>query len=298
MRESANLAILFADIAGSTRLYEKHGDARAREVTSRCIDLLARMTKENLGRVVKTIGDEVMCTFPTADNAGDAAVRMQEEVEAQAMDMGLQLQIRVGFHYGEVIQEGGDVFGDAVNLAARMAAQAKADQIITTGETVEAMNPIHRAASRVLITTQVKGKKKPVQICEITWGEKDQVTVMGGPAVQMPVENVKVRAEVSYQDKVVEVNEEMGSVTLGRGKNNHFIVPDAMASRLHARVEFRRGRIYIVDLSANGTYVISPAGEKAFIHRDEMVMSGEGAIGLGREITLDDPLAVRFSSFG
>ncbi|MEO5377905.1 MAG: FHA domain-containing protein [Magnetococcus sp. DMHC-6] len=296
MREQSNLAILFADIAGSTRLYETIGDAKAREVTSRCIRLLSDVTAEFKGTVIKTIGDEVMCTFPTADFAGDAAIRMQEEVAEQAEDQNIQLHIRVGFHFGEVIKEGGDVFGDAVNLAARMAAQAKADQIITTGETIELMNPMLRSASRMLITTTVKGKLKPVQICELTWGEEEELTVMGGISSQQVVAPPKASARIRFQTKTIEVTEGSAVVTLGRDTKNTFIVPDAMASRLHTKIECRRGRIYVIDQSTNGTFVISLTGEKSYVHRDEQILEGDGIIGLGREITPDDPLAVHFSA--
>ncbi len=293
MRENRRVAIMFADIAGSTKLYESIGDAKAREVTSRCIELLSTITKNNQGRVIKTIGDEVMCTFPTADSAAEASVAMQEEVESQALELGLQLHIRVGFHFGDVILEKGDVFGDAVNLAARMAAQAKGDQIITTGETLEEMSPHLRADSRVLITTRVKGKTKPIQICELTWGEEEELTIMGGGApVDLPVANATAR--VSHGSKEIEVNEDNPSVSMGRGKANSFVVPDNMSSRVHAKVEFRRGKIFLVDQSTNGTHVSFAKGETTFVHRDELILEGHGVIGLGRQVNPSDNLAVHF----
>ena len=294
MREQRRLAIMFADIAGSTKLYETIGDAKAREVTSRCIALLSRLTEEHQGRVIKTIGDEVMCTFPSADDAAEASVRMQEEVEGQAHELGLQLHIRVGFHFGDVILENDDVFGDAVNLAARMAAQAKGDQIITTGETLDEMSPHLRANSRVLITTTVKGKTQPIQICELTWGEEEELTIMGGGApVEVEVANVSLR--LSFDGKEVEVNEQNPSITIGRGKTNTFVVPDNMSSRVHAKVEFRRGKIFLVDLSTNGTHVTSANGQNTFVHRDEHIMEGRGVIGLGRQVSSSDDLAVHFT---
>ena len=182
MRETHQLAIMFADIAGSTQLYEKVDNVRAKNAASHCIKLLSKVTIEHQGQVIKTIGDEVMCTFPTADYAAKAAVRMQELVADQSDSTWLQLRIRVGFHFGEVILENADVFGDAVNLAARMAAQAKAEQIITSGETLKTMSPYLRTNSRVLITTTVKGKANPIQICELTWGEEDLTIIEGEDA--------------------------------------------------------------------------------------------------------------------
>ena len=294
MREHKQLSIMFADIAGSTRLYETIGNDRAREVTSRCLGLLSEVTQEFQGRVVKTIGDEVMCTFPTADAAAQAAVRMQETVADEGDTLG-HLHIRVGFHFGEVILEKGDVFGDAVNLAARMAAQAKGDQIITNGETLDAMSPHLRFGSRELITTTVKGKAAPIQIIELTWGEEEELTVMGGrDAVTVLAPNT-VSGTISFHGQSVEINEKNTTVTIGRDKNNTFSVLDSMSSRIHAKVECRRGKIVLIDQSTNGTFVVTSRKERAFVHRDEFILQGLGVIGLGREVNANDPLAVHFS---
>ncbi|MBF0614039.1 MAG: adenylate/guanylate cyclase domain-containing protein [Magnetococcales bacterium] len=295
MRENAKLAILFADIAGSTKLYETIGDAKAREITSRCIELLATITKSHEGRVVKTIGDEVMCTFPSADAAAEASVEMQEEVAAHALQWGTMLKIRVGFHFGDVIKENNDVFGDAVNLAARMAAQAKGDQIITTGDTLEVMSPHLRMESRLLITTTVKGKTKPIQIVELTWGEEEELTVMGGPSMTIASKTTPAMA-VSFNDQKLILSETQSVVSFGRGSTNTFVVPDNMSSRVHSRLEYRRGKIYLVDQSTNGTYIINSKGQQNFVHRDELPIEGSGVIGLGRIVTPDDPLAVRYST--
>ncbi|MEO5339424.1 MAG: FHA domain-containing protein [Magnetococcus sp. MYC-9] len=294
MRENKRLAIMFADIAGSTRLYETIGNDRAREVTSRCIELLSGVTEEFKGRVVKTIGDEVMCTFPSADAASQAAVRMQETVTEEADTLG-NLHIRIGFHFGEVILENGDVFGDAVNLAARMAAQAKGDQIITSGETLDAMSPYLRFGSRELITTTVKGKAAPIQIIELTWGEEEELTVMGGRDAVTVIAPNSVAGQISFHGQSVEVNEENPSISIGRDKNNTFSVMDSMSSRVHAKVECRRGKIVLIDQSTNGTFIVTSRKERAFVHRDEYILQGRGVIGLGREVNANDPLAVHFS---
>lgn len=299
MREIRNLAIMFADISGSTRLYETLGDAKAREVTSRCIALMARVTKEFQGRVIKTIGDEVMCTFPTGDDAAKAAISMQEEVDGSAVTFGVKLSIRVGFHFGEVIEEGGDVFGDAVNLAARMAAQAKADQIITTGETVDEFCGDLREKTRFLISNTVKGKQKPVEIFELTWGEEEDLTIMGGISAKPEVAPTAAAVmKVRYMEKEVEVGENLPTITMGRGQQNHFMILDTMASRMHVKIEYRRGKFVLTDLSTNGTYVMTSQGKKNFIHRDELILEGAGVIGVGKQVTPTMPEAVFYSTAG
>lgn len=296
MREINNLAIMFADISGSTRLYETLGDEKAREITSRVISLLSRITKDFRGRVIKTIGDEVMCTFHTANDATDAALAMQEEVSDPSKTLGTKLAIRVGFHFGEVIEEGGDVFGDAVNLAARMAAQAKAEQIITTGESVELMRPDLRENSRLLITTTVKGKSKPVEIYEITWGEEEDLTIMGGLTQKIAAATIPTGTlKITHQDLSLEIGPDLPAITLGRGNQNNIMVADTMASRVHVRIEYRRGKFILIDQSTNGTYVTSSQGKRSFVHREEFPLEGDGVIGLGKTVLPNLPEAVHFA---
>ena len=144
----SSLAVLFADVSGSTRLYESLGDAEALATIGRCVALMSTVCVGHGGRVVKTIGDEVMAVFPSADSAAKAAVEMQARVSEHPPVGGSRLAIRVGFHLGPAIETDGDVFGDSVNVAARMAALAKREQIILSSYTADALAPWLRARSR------------------------------------------------------------------------------------------------------------------------------------------------------
>ncbi len=84
--KTTNLAILFADVSGSTHLFEVLGDATARVKVAECLDLLTEVTKEHNVTVIKTIGDEIMCTFPTADDAAKAAIGMHEALEEDIIE--------------------------------------------------------------------------------------------------------------------------------------------------------------------------------------------------------------------
>src|ERR1700759_5648311 len=119
------VAVLFADIAGSTSLYEVLGDARAKAMIDEALAVMKAVTAQQQGRVIKTIGDEVMCVFDTPDRGFIAASDMQARIDGLPVADGAKRKIRVGFHAGPVIEEHGDVFGDTVNTAARMAGLAK-----------------------------------------------------------------------------------------------------------------------------------------------------------------------------
>ena len=159
--KTTNLTILFADISGSTRLYEVLGDAPARAKVANCLQMLTEATQRHGGTVIKTIGDEIMCTFPSAENACNAACEMHELVEDDITEQTaagpVSLAIRIGIHHGPAILEGGDVFGDAVNVAARMASMSKAGQIITTQMTIDELSPVLKASSRFIDRAPVKG---------------------------------------------------------------------------------------------------------------------------------------------
>jgi adenylate cyclase len=292
---TSHIAILFADVSGSTQLYDTVGDSRARAIIARYMDILKEVTVREGGTIVKTIGDEVMCTFPTAHMAAHAATVMQETITNLGSVDGKKLTIRIGFHAGPVIHENNDVFGDAVNVAARMAGQAKPAQIITSGESVSELNSPFREKARFLIETTVKGKKQPVRIFEITWEKEEMLTVVAMPVMgRGEGGSEEIACYLEYEDQQYSVTEIHESMTLGRGLQNTFIVPHVKASRLHATIEFRRGKFILTDRSTNGTYVRTGEGELIIAHREETILRGAGVIGLGQDFTLDSPAAVHF----
>jgi class 3 adenylate cyclase len=294
-RRTDMLAILFADIAKSTALYETLGDKLAQNLIGRCILLLSEVTIRHQGRVIKTIGDEVMCTFPSASNAVEAAVEMQQALEDMTIDEKPEIlppNIYVGFHFGPVISEAGDVFGDAVNVAARMVQLAKERQIFTTEETVEILSPEHRESTRCVDKTTIKGKSGEIKIFEVVW-ERQDVTVMLDNSVQSVT--LRYRLELNYGSQHLTVDEAKPSATLGRQPHNDIVVSDRRVSRSHARIEYRRGKFFLVDQSTNGTFALVQGKKSISLKRDETQLLGDGLIGLGREATADDPDLINYS---
>ena len=158
MAKDIELAIVFADVVGSTRLYELMGDVRARDMVATCIEVMRTATEQHSGTVIKTMGDEVMSTFPTADDALNAASQMQQQIteHPQLKVDGQPVAIRVGCHFGPVVLENRDVFGSTVHTANRMTSQAKAGQVITTAAMVERLSPEWRAAVRQIDIATLK----------------------------------------------------------------------------------------------------------------------------------------------
>jgi len=180
LQQQSSMAILFADVSGSTRLYETQGDAKARRMIGRCVELMTESTLKHGGALIKTIGDEVMCRFAAADDAAAAALDMQEQVSGAAMTGGGGgMAIHVGFHFGPVVEEDKDVFGDAVNVASRMVNLSKRDQILTTGATVERLSPKWRAAMRQVDRAAVRGKSEEIDVYELVWQEAEATRIAG-----------------------------------------------------------------------------------------------------------------------
>src|SRR5690606_2979434 len=154
------LAIVFADVVGSTRIYEVMGDLRARDMVLTCVEIMREATEQHHGTVIKTIGDEIMATFPTANDAMNAASQMQHDIRCHAqwkLD-GQPLAIRIGGHYGPVVVENRDIYGAAVHTANRMTSQAKAGQIMVTRAMVERLAPEWQSAARQIDVATLKGK--------------------------------------------------------------------------------------------------------------------------------------------
>ena len=284
-RKSASLSIVFADISGSTRLYETLGDAVARELVSECLDLMSEQVTKYSGVVIKTIGDEIMCTFPSADQATEASMGMQEgvteDLPSRNPNTPSTLTIRVGLHHGSAILEGGDVFGDAVNVAARMAGLAKGGQIITTKDTAEQLSPALRSSTRHLDRISVKGKAEEIDIFEVIWQAEDVTRMATGLLKSHATE---ITLHLDYNGKGRDLSQDMDTLILGRGKTAGMVINDSMASREHARIECRRGKFILTDMSTNGTYVQTPEGP-AYLRRENLVLVGEGRIALGRELS-------------
>ena len=296
MGKDIELAILFADVVGSTRLYELMGDLRARDMVAICIDVMRSATEQRQGTVIKTMGDEVMSTFPSADEALNAAAQMQQQISshAQLKVDGQPVSIRIGCHFGPVMLENRDVFGATVHTANRMTSQAKAGQIITTAATVERLSPEWRASCRQIDVATLKGQGNEVALYEVLWQSEDVTSMV--PAISMnsrPVRLLRLRIRANDRDLVVD--EQHSSITIGRAEDNDVVIKGNLISRLHARIEISRSKFVLIDQSTNGTFVQTADGEESFVRRDSLQIKGQGTIGLGRLPEQDSPQTIRFT---
>jgi len=296
MARDLEVAILFADVVGSTQLYDKFGDTKASETVAICLDVMKDATHQFNGTVIKTIGDEVMSTFASVDEAMGAAVIMQTRISAESkQDDRIPVSIRVGCHFGPVVQEQNDIFGAAVHTANRMTSQAKAKQIVLSGETVEKMSPKMQEQTRQIDVATVRGKMDEVALYELLWNPEEATSML--PTIEWESRGRGVsRMLLTFRDQSVEISDTRKSANIGRADDNDLVIKGNLISRIHAKVELRRGKFVLVDQSTNGTFLLNVRGEETFVRRDSTELNGEGTIGLGRAEEAGASLAIHFKA--
>ncbi|MDX1509343.1 MAG: adenylate/guanylate cyclase domain-containing protein, partial [Woeseiaceae bacterium] len=265
MARDLEVAILFADVVGSTQLYDKFGDTKASETVAVCLDVMKDATHQFNGTVIKTIGDEVMSTFPSVDEAMSAAVMMQTRITAdRSGDDSIPVSIRIGCHFGPVVQEQNDIFGAAVHTANRMTSQAKARQIVISGETVEAMGKELKKQTRQIDVATVRGRLDEVALYELLWDPQEATSML--PTIEWENKGRKVsKLVLSFRDTEVEVSDKRKSINIGRAEDNDLVIKGNLISRIHAKVEMRRGKFLLIDQSTNGTFIQNVQGEETFV---------------------------------
>jgi len=282
-RHNENLAVLFADISDSTRLYSTLGDNAARVVVNACLTLIRGVVEACQGRVVKTIGDEVMCVFRRADDAVTAARDMQSIVEAKRPAKH-PVQIHIGLHFGQVLVEDGDVYGDTVNAAAYLTAVAAADQILTTAATESNLSPELKSNVRPVFKAVLKGSVEESTVYQVLW-QQDLATLTD---INMRSHKIIPGDEgsllISHHNLKLRMDQGRPNLVIGRGEDCDLVLREKLASRKHVSIRLLRTHFYLLDHSLNGTFVTLESGEEVHVLRGELLLDGAGRITLGRSI--------------
>jgi len=285
----SNYAILFADIVGSSALYKHVGDDAARKLVADCLTGIAVIIEEYKGRVVKTIGDEIMCFFCESESAVRCAQKIQQNLHLQGKKDINALQVKVGIHYGHALIHENDIFGDAVNTASRMSPIAKAEQIITTQETVESLPEDLQAQARLFDTIKIKGFSHDSELYIIEWVDDDDysdATVLSTGCNSGP-EGSLDSIYLKWGDHRIQINSNRSAFVIGRDPEQcDLSVTSRRASRKHIWIEFRRGKFVLIDHSSNGTWVQTQDGKPVYLRREELPLMGSGLISLG--VPVDD----------
>ncbi|PID60938.1 MAG: hypothetical protein CSB44_08660 [Gammaproteobacteria bacterium] len=274
-RRSEVKVILFADLVDSTPLYQREGDESAFDLVRESLALMRREIESHRGELLRTVGDSVLASFTDSDDAIEAAVGIQS-VHRQH-----KLTARVGFHRGEVIPDQGDVYGSAVNLAARVAGFAKGGEICATHPAIEALSNRYRRSAVLIDRINLKGMSQPHRIYRYQWADAEPATVVHASSAAMLRSAREPTLELLIDERSRLHRADGGCFTIGRADDSSLMLAHDASSRHHASIEYIRGRYVIRDTSTNGTCI--QIAERPLIHlrREEMALEGAGEIGFG-----------------
>ena len=296
-RPGVTPAVLFADVSRSMQLHELLGESRARTVIDMLLGLATAAVTQHGGRVVKTIGDEILALMPDADAAARAACDLLHNVEACAPHGGIKPGMHVGFHAGVVIERAGDVFGDAVNIASRLTAYAKAGQILTTTASAGAISPLVRRSMRKLGALDIRGRRDEMQVEEIAWQAStgEDTTITKAMLRDAPV--ASSRLVIMLGDRQWVAGPEAKRFVIGRDPCADIVVRSGQASRNHGVIEYRNGAFFYTDTSLNGSFLGFGATGESLVRRSEVALSGRGTICFGHALCdQGDPLRFQVES--
>jgi class 3 adenylate cyclase len=297
MTQIVQRTILFADLRGSTSLYETMGNAKATAVVTQSVSLLARIVENLGGQVVKTLGDGLMAMFEAPAEGVQAADEMHESMErigGPGSALPQPLKVQVALACGEVVEMSGDVFGDAVNVAARLLDHAGDNETLVTANVLAGLPPIERLRFRSLDRMQLRGRVEPVHVhlLEAQRNAGDTAaTAFGDLAPAAEPEGIRLvwtTLNRIYSGASL-------PVVLGRSPQVTYCIDDTRVSRSHARIDWHGGTFQLTDLSYNGTYVrFDHDPEVISLRRGTCTLHGSGLIGLGTPPVESDGPCVRF----
>lgn len=286
---SVTSTVVFADLTGSTGVFESLGNERATRAITKLTQWIGDVSQAHRGRVVKTLGDGVLAVFVEPADAVDAVVEMQRVHHQRIMEwpVKLRMQLQVGVACGEVVEVDGDCYGDAVNVASRLADLSGGDQIWATDTVIAQISgPSNGVRFRSLGAINIRGKTESRVLYRIEWQEEVHTGLLTAPAdlaeLARPVGARVGAITLSWLDQNLNITSDKCPVYMGRAPEAEFVINDQRVSRLHAGIAWRNGTFVLSDLSSFGTWVrFAGSQTEQALRRDECVLHGSGEIALG-----------------
>jgi class 3 adenylate cyclase len=290
--------VVFADLVGSTGIFERLGDETAGRFVTQLTSALSKTFEEHKGRVVKLLGDGLFVVFPAEADAVAACISIQSRLKEKPVypgGSGNAVQMQMGIEAGEVVEIDGDCYGDAVNSAARLADLAGAEQILTSQRVRSALSPEQQAQMRSLGPMYLRGKNEVTEVFRVDWqtDHDTDATVMG---VSMFKPGKDSALEVSALGRTLRLEPQGEKLTIGRATTASLSINDARVSRVHATVEWRGGHFILSDASSFGTWVyVGNQSAPVVLRRTDCILVGQGQITLGCERGAENAPVVTFS---
>lgn len=276
---SQNKTVLFSDIVGSSKLYQKLGNERAENTIRFVIQTLEACTLKHSGAVIKTIGDEIMCSFESLHDASECAAEMNNLTQESS------IELRTGISSGKLIARDGDLFGDVVNNAAFLTKTARAREILIDEMALDSGGVSSSRKIELIAEMTIKGQSEPCKIYRLNWEHSLNASMAATMVNNAPRNGVVAskRMVICYEGQQHPINSESPVLVIGRDKVNAAIkINHVKISRKHCTIELKQGKFILQDHSTNGTYVFQHKGEMTAVHRESFALLGKGTIKLGQ----------------
>ncbi|PWK53645.1 adenylate/guanylate cyclase domain-containing protein [Pleionea mediterranea] len=289
--------ILFADVSGSSALYKSAGNEKAKLTIDKIISIMEYYTRKFEGRVVKTIGDEIMACFDDSEKACQAAMEMQ--IEAEAFVQAHSLGVRIGIGYGKTLEEGSDLFGEAVNDAAFVTGIAKSSQILLTDSVISQLPENLKNATQKFDQVAIKGALDHSTIHRLFWKTPSagfsETQVFSSHDMSNHIDDNCIKLKANNQSFVIHPSDT--PFTIGRNnKQVSLFIDSELVSRDHCHIVYRRGKFVLIDHSTNGTFIQPDGAQEIYLRREELPLLGDGTITLGISQSASNKDIIQFES--
>ncbi len=288
--------VVFADISGSTSLYETLGNERATEAVTQVTQWIGDSIESHGGRVVKKLGDGVLGIFGDASSAVTAMAAMlrQHQARLDRWPQPLRMDIRVGVASGDVVDVDGDCYGDAVNVASRLCERAGPAEIWATETAVLLAGAAPDVWYRKLGMMEIRGKTELLMLYQVEWRENeapDSLTMQAGLISSFaPADPILGQIQFSWHGVDMSFTSSDAPVHVGRATDAELCINDPRVSRLHARIDWRNSGFVLTDMSSFGTWVRFDGSDSPVrLRRDACILHGTGQIALG--VSFKEPSA-------
>lgn len=281
--------VVFADLTGSTGVFESLGNAKATQAITRLTQWIGQVCINHHGLVVKSLGDGVLMVFKENADAVDAVIEMQRvhTERIKSWPDTLKMRLQVGLARGDVVAQDGDYFGDAVNVASRLSDLSGPDQILGTENVIDHLPADSTVRSRCLGAMDIRGRDEACTVYRVEWQNELLTEFFTMPASLTPLTFARpVRKlgeiDLSWLDVQASFTSADLPIYLGRVADAQFVVTDPRVSRLHAKITWRAGKFYIEDISSFGTWVrFAGAKDVVSLRRNDCVLLVPGELALG-----------------
>lgn len=283
-RDLTPVTVVFVDISGSTTLYAQRGDAAAYGLTVACLELVGAEIKAGGGSVLRQLGDGVLAVFADALQAVRAAIEIQHATADPACSLAREgVRVRSGISSGMAVLQGGDVYGDVANVAARLVGRADAGEIFVSGSAYEHLPAELRAQMQLI--DQMLLRNRPDAVPVYKYAPSSPLNTIRTP---LRPRTAATTLEVHYRGTRLVIGMQRPQLRIGRDAVNDICIDDAAVSRSHAEIAMRGDRFMLIDRSSNGTCVYANHSPMLRLVRDELALTGTGRITLGRDDELHE----------